>query len=308
MAVEIAHFPRLQTRTQAQWAPILISPIMGSMEQLVIGVAAASAEARYVERANMLRRLQCLYGKEAETIIFAAQVAMDELKMDLAERGIAALTNPMKTFSGISIGPVAEGEANSIEELCRNWMCSLSSLYSASAMELMEAAPVQSAVADTLTASGDRLPALVLQYVTNFRPGLERFFNQDVREQRIRRRSAKVHSVIIDFAGSSLVANFATLMASHHAASVDKIKRRMFDLIVQRDTEAQSLPSRVHEMIVQHPALDDPQITDRQAAVNQEGLIALSDQSRREEITFVPMTSVASIGDHVLQAEHRADP
>jgi hypothetical protein len=278
---------------------------MGSLEQLVIGVAAASAESRYIERANMLRRLECLYGKAAETIIFAAQVALDDLKVDLGERGIAALTDPKKTFSGISVGPLAEGEANSIEELCRNWLSSLSSLYSARTMEMMVATPVEPAVAEALTTSADRLPALVLRYVTNVRPGLEPFFNEDVREQRARRRSTKVHNVIIDFAGSRLVANFGTLIASHHAASVDKIKRRMFDLIVQRDTESQSLRSRAHEMIVQHLASDDPQITDRQAAVVQDGLAALADQSMSEEIGFVPMTSVAAIGDHVLQAEQR---
>jgi hypothetical protein len=149
------------------------------------------------------------------------------------------------------------------------------------------------------------LPALVLRYVTNVRPGLEPFFNEDVRAQRTRRRSTKVHSVIIDFAGSHLVANFGTLMASHHAASVDKIKRRIFDLIVERDIEALALRSRAHEMIVQHPAPDDPQITERQAAVLLEGLTALTEQSSREEITLVPMTSVAAIGDHVLQAEQR---
>jgi hypothetical protein len=293
---------------RAKWAPILISPIMGSMEQMVIGVAAASAESAYVERANMFRRLECLYGPAAETIIFAAQIALDDLSADLRDRGVAALTDAKKTFSGISVGPLAEGEANSIEELCRNWMSSLSSLYSVSTMELMKAIGTEPAVAEAFTASADRLPALVLRYVTNVRPGLEPFFNEDVREQRTRRRSAKVHNVIIDFAGSRLVANFGTLMASHHAASVDKLKRRMFDLIVQRDTEAPSLRSRAHEMIVQHPEADDPQITDRQSSVLKEGLEALADQSRREEIVFVPMTSVAAIGDHVLDAERRFGP
>ena len=305
MAIEVSHFPRLRAGIRAKWAPILISPIMGSMERLVIGVAAASSEAWHIERANMLRRLECLYGKAAETVIFAAQVAMNDLRADLGARGITALTDPKKTFSGISIGPLADGEANSIEELCCVWMTSLSSLYSAEAMQLMAAVPAEPLVAEALTTSWDRLPALVLRYVTNVRPGLEPFFNEDVRAQRTRRRSTKVHSVIIDFAGSHLVANFGTLIASHHAASVDKIKRRIFDLIVERDIEALALRSRAHEMIVQHPAPDDPQITERQAAVLLEGLTALTEQSSREEITLVPMTSVAAIGDHVLQAEQR---
>jgi hypothetical protein len=283
----------------------LIAPIMGSVEQLVIGVAAVSGEFRHVERANMLRRLACLYGKAAETVIFATQVALDELVADLHARGVAALTDPKKTFSGIHIGTLSDGEANSVEELCRNWMSSLSSLYSTRTMELMEAPPTEPAVADTFTTNADRLPALVLRYVTNVRPGLEPFFSEDVREQRTRRRGTKVHSVIIDFAGSHLVANFGTLVASHQAASVDKIKRRMFDLIVQRDTEAPPLQLRTHEMIVQHLAPDDPQITDHQAGILQEGLGALADQSSREGLRFVAMTSVREIGDHLLHVEQR---
>jgi len=225
----------------------------------------------------------------------------------LVERGIGALTDPKKSFSGVSIGRSADGEANSIEELCRNWMSSLSSLYSTSTLELMEAPPVEAAVAEALTARSDRLPALVLRYVTNKRPGLEPFFSQEVREQRIRRRGTKVHSIIIDFAGSNLVANFGTFMAGNQSASVDKIKRRMFDLLVERDTEIESsLRSRVHEIVVHHLPYNDPQITERQADVLQEGLAALKDQSIHEDINFIPLTSVEAIGEHVLRAEQRA--
>ena len=152
-------------------------------------------------------------------------------------------------------------------------MSSLSSLYSASTMELMVAAPVETAVAEALTASADRLPGLALRYVANVRPGLKPFFNENVREQRTRRRSTKVHNIII----------------------------------VQRDTDPPSLRSRAHEMIVQHPAPDDPQITDRQAALLEDGLAALASQSTSEAIRFVSMTSVAAIGDHVLRAEERTD-
>ena len=79
----------------------------------------------------------------------------------------------------------------------------------------------------------------------------------------------------------------------------------MFDLIVQRDIEVKSLHSRTHEMIVQHPSSDDPQITDRQATILHERLAALAEQSAREEIAFIPMTSISAIGDHVLHAEQR---
>jgi hypothetical protein len=75
--------------------------------------------------------------------------------------------------------------------------------------------------------------------------------------------------VFIDFSGSFLVANFGTLLLTNRAQSVDKIKRRLWDLKVDRDKQQESMMiSRTHEMIVQHPAPDDPQITERQARIS----------------------------------------
>lgn len=51
---------------------------------------------------------------------------------------------------------------------------------------------------------------------------------------------------------------------------------------------------------------DTPPVADRQDDVIQDGLAALKEQSGREDITFVPFTNVAAIGDHVLHVEERA--
>src|SRR4029077_7988460 len=142
-------------------------------------------------------------------------------------------------------------------------MAALSSIYSAN--------PEITMVTDALVASDfpeiarprDRLPALVLDYVTSKRPGLDKFFSEEIREQHLRRR-ANASAVYIDFAGSKIVANFGTLSASQHAASVDRIKRRLWDLKVDRDNEKGGLARRDHEMIVQHPSKTDPQFSDRQ--------------------------------------------
>jgi hypothetical protein len=67
--------------------------------------------------------------------------------------------------------------------------------------------------------------------------------------------------VRIDFAGSKLVANFAVLKPQAAAKSVGNIKQRLWDLKVNRDREpTQDLGMRRHEMFVQHPRADDPQL------------------------------------------------
>jgi hypothetical protein len=81
-------------------------------------------------------------------------------------------------------------------------------------------------------------------------------FSEEVREQFVRRR-ANASAVFIDFAGSRIVANFGTLSANQHVASVDRIKRRLWDLKVDRDNAKGVFVERDHEMIVQHPSRRD---------------------------------------------------
>ena len=299
-------FPKLRSPTKAKWAPVFLSPIMGAPEKLVIGIAAVSANEFHLERANALRRLECLYGKAAATAIFAAEVALEELRADLAIRGIEALSAPKPTFSGISIGTLADGEANSVQEVARSWMISSSSLYdTAQALSIAVEARALAAPSEGGAVVTDRLPSLVLNYVAVKRPGLREFFNEDIRDERRRRRHSKAHSVIIDYAGSHLVANFGTMAVTQPTASVDKIKRRIFDLLIDRDTEKRAIAKRRHEMIVQHPDRDDPQITERQFDAVEEAIASLSDQAQREEIVLIASTSVSKIGDHILETEQR---
>jgi hypothetical protein len=112
-----------------------------------------------------------------------------------------------------------------------------------------------------------------------------------------------VEKVIIDFAGSKLVANFGTLLANQHAVSVDRIKRRLWDLKVDRDNEKSGLAMRDHEMIVQHPSKTDPQFSERQFERISEALASLEKQADQEEIRLRPMNTIDQIGDHLLAKE-----
>ena len=302
-ALKPEQFPSLNQPVRAKWAPIFLSPVMGSPESLIIGVVAVNSSGFHIERANALGRFDCLYGDAAETAIFAAEFALDEMEADCASRGMDALTDPRPGFSGVSIGNVSEGEASSLADVARTWMASLSSLYDADRLFSLEDATTRELVDLDVERASERLPSLVLDYVKKHRAGLERFFNEDIRDQRERRRRSKVHGVIIDFSGSHLVANFGTLRVSNRATSVDRIKRRMWDLKVNRDTERGTIATRMHEMIIQHPTADDPQVTERQYNAITEAVSDLSEQALKEEISVNPMTNVSQIGEHILAAE-----
>ena len=302
--VTSATFPTFQRSVRARWAPLLLEPIAGSYERLVIGVAVVGADGFHVEFANALERLKCLYSDNAHGAVYAIQLAAEHLKQDLARRAGEAITAPRPAISGVSIGECRDAEGESLEAIGKSWMCALSSLYSGAAGSLdTQLDVVDEEIEGQSDGGGDRLPMLVMNYVSERREGYAQFFSPDLRGGRKRRATGRSHEVLIDFSGSKLVANFGTLQAAGLAKSITLIKRRLWDLKVERDRDPHAVLRRHHEMILQRPPLDDPQVTDRQSARVSEALEALEFQADQEELRLRALSTVAEIGDHILSAE-----
>lgn len=302
VAFDPADFPSSRNFLRAWWAPILMRPILGSPETLVIGLVVTTHDVAYLEPANSLDRLQCLFGENAECVMFAANAALAALREDILQRGPNAVRDFRPSLSGVCLGTLQQGEGASIPDIARSWLASLSSLHQSDYRDATEALVVTGAeaVADRIT---DRLPNLVLDYVTERRPGLAKFFRQDIRARTGGRRGRNASDLIVDYAGSRVVASFGTLSATKYSASVDRLKRRLWDLIVARDREQGRLAQRPHEILVQSPSADDPQFTDRQHALIGEGIRLLSSQAEQKQITFHALTTVPDIGNRLLFME-----
>jgi hypothetical protein len=283
------------------WAPVYLSPVLGSPERLVVAVAAASGGDFHIEAANQLKRLQCLYGSACETALFATQVALEELRGALAGSGQGALKEGAVVFSGVTIGEVLEGEARSTQDLARTWMRAMSSLYL-----YAEALPMPDNIADLddrASGSQDRLPSLVLDHVRRVAPPLSSYFSEEIRASRRRRVSSRIAGISIDYGGPKFVANFATLQASAQAHSLDRIKRKMFDLKVRRDADYGLFPARAHEMVIFSPPPNNPILNEKQSERLSEALDELGSQAKSEEFGFASLHDVAAIGDRLLRAE-----
>lgn len=292
-------FPQLDASTRGRWAPVFLSPILGSPERFVIAVAAANGNDFHIERANELKRLSCLYGKAAETALFAADVAIDELEAALIDKGEAALVESTLVFSGVTLGQVSEGEARSLPHLSRAWMSALSSLYR------FIPDPMETRDEDRQDAgvTADRLPALVLDHVNKTNPGLVGYFSDEIRHFRKRRPSSGIAEINIDFTGVRLVANFATLQSNTTALAVDRIKRKMFDLKVRQDRDGGLFEPRTHEMILFTPSRDSPLLNEKQAERIDEAVATLKEQSDNEGFGFTALHGVPEIGARVITAE-----
>lgn len=294
-------FPSLDRSIRARWSPIFLSPIRGSEERFVIGVAVCNQTGFHIEAANALTRLKCLYADQSDIVIQAATIALEELEADLELRGEQALSNFRPLITGVSIGSMRDAEGASMAAIGASWMAALSSLYRCQSPDeenLYDVSEWEDAPASEV-ARGDRLPSLVLDYVVEQRNGLARYFRPDLRGQQRRRRS---HEVTIDYSGSKLVANFGTLQAGHVARSVHLIKRRLWDLKVGRDGETGAF-HRNHELLIQMPSPNDPQVSDKQFKNLQEARLALEEQADQEDLRLEAFTSVEAIGKRVLMAE-----
>lgn len=290
-------FPEFDTSIKTEWAPVFFTPIVGSYERFVIGVAAATPTAYHLEIANNLDRLNCFYGKDAEGAITAITVAAKYLEEDLARRSLGALQRPNPAVSGVSVGEIRMAEGSSLQEICAAWLGSLSSLHdnqiSSTSIEKTK----------STATGGDRLPFLICDYVKGKRNGYSKYFSEDLREGRSRRSKGSSHRIVIDFSGSKLVANFGTLRAGALSNSVKSIKQRLWDLKVDRDKETNTNFTRNHEMILQKPAEDDPQVSETQQANLNEATEALVEQADQEELRLRTMNTVAQIGQHILTVE-----
>lgn len=297
-------FPSFKESVRARWAPLLLEPISGSLERLVVGVAVVGANGFHLEQANAADRLKCLYPNASDGIAWAINVACDCLREELSRFGENSLSEIQPAVSSFHIGEWREGEGESLAAIGENYMRALSSLYRANiAAGEIDLDYANSIIEEVGGSVLDRLPVLVLDYVSEVHAGLVPFFNQQIRKGRRRRRMGQNFDVMIDFAGSRLVANFGTLRASALTSSIDNIKHRLWDLKVDRDGDKGSIGYRQHEMIVQVPSNNDPQVSKRQAANISEALQALEEQADQEELRFRPMNSVKAIGDHILTAE-----
>ena len=297
-------FNRLQ---RVVWTPVLFRPIMGSPEQFVIGIAVAGDNGIHLERANQLQRLECVFAEAAEMVITVAETALNIIDAELSKRSAAALTDFQPVISGVLLGDIREAQCISLEQMAISWMASMSSLYNKSQSSKIDIFVDQpDEFEDSLESKerGDRLPKLVFDYVYNNKPTLSRYFSDEIRNSIKRRQNA--HKVIIDFAGSKIVANFGTLASSNFTASVSRIKTRLWELKVDRDRQPSMLVRRDHEMIIQHPREDDPQLSGKQVSRLKEALNDLKEQATQEEISLRPMNTVDEIGKHILLMETAA--
>jgi hypothetical protein len=289
-------FPDTSALVRAYWAPMLLRPVIGSPDQLVVAVAACSQDGHWhVERATSLAALNCFYGDAAELLIASVDAACDGLRDDFAQRGLEALIKPAFQSTAMAIAPHREGAGNSVADIAKRWLADLSSFLSRPLSPPLQIAALVRA--EESNGAVEAVQARIYEYVTGRRVGLEPFFREAIRRGRKAQRP-KSGGVIIDFSGSKLVANFGELKPGNITVSAGKLKQRLWDLDVNRSREIRGL-TREHELLVY--ARSDP--PPERASQIREALQELEEQADVVKIRLHSMSSIELIGNHLLRHE-----
>lgn len=299
---ERSMFPSRSGLIPAKRAPLYYRPIHGSNEQLVVGVLVMGQSGMHLERANRLERLHCFYGDAAVGVIDAIEMSLDDLEDSFESIATGGLRDFSPLTTGLWIGELEGTEGVSLKAIGETWMKTMSSLYAPHFSHVVPFAANELAevVAISDEPARSRLGSLLLNYIQMKNPLVAKAFSPEIRRHQ---RAKRAHGVIIDFSGRKVVANFGVVSVANYTRSIDSIKRRMWDLKVSEQRDESSLLARKHELLAQHPAFDDPQLTSKQADKVKDGLNELETEADQLKIRFRPMTTVQAIGDHILDIE-----
>lgn len=301
-------FPPVDQYKPAKWAPIYIEPVAGSGERLLIGVAAISEAGAVVKRAY-LKKLDCLFGEAAVTLVRICEISLLAIEDDLGRRGEAALLEPRSKLSGVYIAPPMNALALSADALADQWLHSLSSLSrgaSAPDIEISDPDTEAEAVSDSLIP----LPRLVHDAVVMREPALARYFRSDLRPSARgeRRPRPRAFDVRVDYSGSRIVANIATLASPRPVLLAKGLKQKLWDLDASRgrrvSPNAFNLQDiRGHELLLLRPMALNGAEADVLAPRMAEMLDALTQQADPLEIRVRSLPTVDVMAQHILTVE-----
>ena len=67
--IDSSQFPSMEGIIHAHWVPVILEPINGSYERLVVGIATVNESGFHLETANALSRLECLYQDQSVGVL-----------------------------------------------------------------------------------------------------------------------------------------------------------------------------------------------------------------------------------------------
>lgn len=292
-------FPPRLSNHRGRWAPIYLEPVVGSGEQLCIGVVATDETGGVVESVPGLERLSCIYGKSAEALSWSAKLAIAEVQSAVASGDLSQIGGVSHRIDGLRFGDIRVGAAQGLSELARNALRQVSSL--AAADWSMDESYVQT---QQMAPGNIRLVSQVRLVVLRERPEWKGRFGTVFQPRHPSR------PVRFGFVGRRYVANFASLTAEHLGSltnQVDKAKARLWDLHqlqegVLSDSLLRTEGTRSFELLVHRPRRSGSWPVESKRSID-EAETELEAEADKFKIMYRPLPTPAAIGRFLLDRE-----
>lgn len=301
-----AAFPGAEVYKPAKWVPMYMEPIAGSGERLLIAVAAVMGRDIAV-KSGQFTKLRCLFGDASAPLEQLCTIAVLAFEEDLRTRGEAALYDHQPLVSDVHVPRPFEALAISAEALASQWLGSLSSLAGPGA--LVESDLEAASDAEYVGHAVAPLPKQVHDAVALQNPALSRYFRPDLQSlsSRSRTKRTRAFDVSIDYTGTRIVANMASLTSRKPTLLTKGLKQKLWDLDAFRGKRVAAgqfalVDARAHELLLLIP----PQVKDQSAAYASqvsEMLGALEEQADPLEIRVRSLPSVETIASHIVTNE-----
>jgi len=287
------NFPERSEQVRGCWSPIYIEPMVGSGERICIGVAVVSGSSSLTVPVTALNRLECVYGKDVDSLMYASKLAIEALQSSL--KGNGALEAWVPPFDGIYLGRVREGAGSSLEDIARVGITLCASL----AEKIGESDEELARSGEGLSSA--RLEQLIKESVVAIKPGLGSAF--DFRRQ----LKPDARPAIIGFVGQRIAANFGLLVPGYLSRHVENAKAKLWDLAqLQDDLTREALLAHTinrFEMLIHRVKDDSPEYTLRQIRNVHEAVVELEGEADKKSIRCRALTSPDEIAKVILDAE-----
>jgi hypothetical protein len=300
--LDLESFPPRQATHKGRWLPLYMEPRIGSGERICVGVVVADAHETRVLGVPDLNRLACAIGSVAHSVAWAAKLALSDLREQVAQEGIEAVSDWAARVDGMIVGDERTGAGRSLQDMANI------ALHQVSALVELDNAVVQPMVALDERGSGSRLDNQVRKLVSDRRPPLREHFGRTVRSGHTTR------FVRYGFVGRRLAINFASLTAhskQYVTTQVDKAKARLWDLDqLQRGLLSDSLqvPTQKfqYSLMLLLPGSNqaaEEAATKNIAFIRKEAQQELEAEADKFDIRVRPMASPEKIAEFILDEE-----
>ena len=270
---------------KGKWQIIFLEPIVGSGEQIAVGVVAVGEHSEYrAYQAIRSELLDCLYGTKASDMQSMIDWLLDSARTYLNKNKTLHKWTP--PFEGVKVSPEVLAKDENIDGIVKQavrFSASLSSLALDADRDDEDEQPRR--YAEHWTSSiAEELKNINPSLVTNFR-------------KRVQIGETEILTTY-GFYTERYVSNFGLIVPSRLSSSLNAVKARLLDLESLQRSHVLIKPEK-YELIIGTPSFDDPTLSDKSVKRLRDTVNMVQELAESEQISLFRAENATQAAQHI---------